>query len=215
MLMLGLADELGRHRSSSVGVMSGTQVVHMAPPADRVPSLMKDLFQWINHTDAHPLIMSSVFHYEFEFIHPFSDGNGRMGRLWQSLLLGRWQSLFYFLPVESMVHQHQEAYYLAIRESSKKGDSSPFIEFMLNMIKETLLALPENAPVNASVNIEGMKTPEAILVLVAENGHLTRAAMAESIGKDLRTIGRAITKLQQEGRLRRVGSDKSGYWEKC
>ena len=105
-LMLGLIDELGTYRRSGVGVMSGETVVHMAPPAERVSGLMADLFQWLERTEVHPLIASSVFHYEFEFIHPFADGNGRMGRLWQSLILADWQTLFYYLPVESMVHQH-------------------------------------------------------------------------------------------------------------
>ena len=90
MLMSGLIDEAGVYRRGGVGVMAGNQVIHMAPPAERVPALMGDLFRWLAGGDAHPLITSSVFHYEFEFIHPFADGNGRMGRLWQSLILARW-----------------------------------------------------------------------------------------------------------------------------
>ncbi len=86
----------------------------MAPPADRVPQLMDDLFSWLAATDAHPLIASSVFHYEFEFIHPFADGNGRMGRLWQSLILARWNPLFADIPVESLVFEHQAEYYRAL-----------------------------------------------------------------------------------------------------
>jgi len=137
-LMLGLIDELGTYRRSGVGVMSGETVVHMAPPAERVSGLMADLFQWLERTEVHPLIASSVFHYEFEFIHPFADGNGRMGRLWQSLILADWQTLFYYLPVESMVHQHQDKYYRAIQQSTQQADSAPFIEFMLGMILEAV-----------------------------------------------------------------------------
>jgi Fic family protein len=93
-LMTGLIDEIGQYRHGGVGVMSGDQVVHMAPPANQVTRLMSELLQWLAQSDVHPLIQSSVFHYEFEFIHPFADGNGRMGRLWQTLILSRWNPLF-------------------------------------------------------------------------------------------------------------------------
>ena len=106
--------------------MAGQQVIHMAPPADRVPTLMADLFGWLTATDAHPLITSSVFHYEFEFIHPFAGGNGRMGRLWQNLILARWNPLFADIPVESLIFEHQAECYQAIQESTRQTDSAPF-----------------------------------------------------------------------------------------
>jgi Fic family protein len=137
-LMSGLIDEAGLYRHGGVGVMAGQQVIHMAPPADRVPHLMADLFGWLAATDAHPLIASSVFHYEFEFIHPFADGNGRMGRLWQSLILARWNPLFADIPVESLIFEHQAEYYQAIQESTRQTDSAPFIAFMLRMILDTV-----------------------------------------------------------------------------
>ena len=137
-LMSGLIDEAGRYRSGGVGVMAGQRVVHMAPPAGRVSQLMGDLFSWLAATDVHPLIAASVFHYEFEFIHPFADGNGRMGRLWQSLILAHWNPLFADMPVESLVFDHQQKYYQALQESSGQADSAPFITFMLQMILETL-----------------------------------------------------------------------------
>ena len=118
--------------------MAGQQVIHMAPPANRVPQLMADLFRWLDATDAHPLIASSIFHYEFEFIHPFADGNGRMGRLWQSLILARWNPLFADIPVESQIFQHQAEYYQAVQKSTQKSDSAPFITFMLRMILDTV-----------------------------------------------------------------------------
>ena len=111
--------------SGGVGVMAGSQVIHMAPPADRVPALMGDLFDWLAATDAHPLIASSVFHYEFEFIHPFADGNGRMGRLWQSLILARWNPLFADIPVESLIFEHQSEYYQALQESTARPTPRP------------------------------------------------------------------------------------------
>jgi Fic family protein len=137
-MMAGLIDDAGRYRSGNVGVMKGKDVVHMAPPANRVRLLMEDLLQWIETTDQHPLIVSSVFHYEFEFIHPFADGNGRMGRLWQTLILSQWNPLLGQLPVESMVYEHQSDYYQAIRKSTEKTDSALFIEFMLSAILDTI-----------------------------------------------------------------------------
>ncbi|MDP2799529.1 MAG: Fic family protein, partial [Deltaproteobacteria bacterium] len=137
-LMVGLIDEAGAYRRGGVGVMAGGQVIHMAPPADRVPALMHDLLQWLGASDQHPLIASSVFHYEFEFIHPFADGNGRMGRLWQTLILTRWNPLFADIPVESLVHEHQLEYYQALQNSTDQTDSAPFIEFMLRMILDAV-----------------------------------------------------------------------------
>lgn len=137
-LMRGLLDAPGQYRSGGVGVMVGAQVIHMAPPAKRVALLMRDLLHWLKTTDEHPLIASSVFHYEFEFIHPFEDGNGRMGRLWQTLILSQWNPLFAHIPVETLIHEHQQAYYAALKHSTQHGDSAEFIEFMLRMILDAI-----------------------------------------------------------------------------
>ena len=138
-LMTGLIDEVGQYRHSGVGVMSGDRVVHMAPPANQINRLMIDLLDWLNDSDIHPLIQSSVFHYEFEFIHPFADGNGRMGRLWQTLILSRWNPIFANIPVESLIYQNQKAYYEALQASTDRTDSAPFIEFILKMILDAIL----------------------------------------------------------------------------
>ena len=146
-LMSGLIDEAGAYRQGGVGVMAGEQVIHMAPPADRVPQLMADLFAWLVSTDAHPLVASSVFHYEFEFIHPFADGNGRMGRLWQSLILARWNPLFADIPVENLIFEHQAEYYAALQQSTAQTDAAPFIGFMLRMIRDAVsTASPQGTP---------------------------------------------------------------------
>ncbi|MGL1930252.1 MAG: Fic family protein [Desulfotalea sp.] len=145
-LMLGLIDSAGSYRSGSAGVVKGEELIHIAPPADIVPNHMAELLSWLSESDDHPLIKSCVFHYEFVFIHPFLDGNGRMARLWQSLILSKWQSLFTFLPVENLVHQHQQEYYQAINISTEQTDSAPFIEFMLSMIEQSLSELIEQAP---------------------------------------------------------------------
>jgi Fic family protein len=137
-LMQGLVNDAGRYRKGNVGVMKGEQVIHMAPPANRVSQLMNYLLQWLKTSKQHALITSCVFHYEFEFIHPFSDGNGRMGRLWQTLILSQWNSMFSYIPVESLVHGYQADYYHAINISTQKTDCAAFIEFMLSMILEAI-----------------------------------------------------------------------------
>ena len=137
-MMAGLLDAPGRYRRGGVVVTGAGGVHHIGPPADRVPQLMSNLLSWLNISREHPLIASSISHYEFEFIHPFEDGNGRMGRLWQTLMLTRWRSLFADVPVESLIHARQSEYYDAIRDSSAQGESTPFIAFMLETILEAV-----------------------------------------------------------------------------
>jgi len=137
-LMDGLVPDSGRFRKQGVGIMAGDRMAHMAPPAKNVPHLMNDLFAYLQSSEEIGLIKSCVFHYEFEFIHPFSDGNGRMGRLWQTLILMKEQPLFEFLPFENMIHRTQSEYYRALAQSDKAGHSTAFIEYMLHVIHETL-----------------------------------------------------------------------------
>ncbi len=145
-LMDKLLVKAGSFRMMNVGVGSKSGVVHVAPPYDRVPELMSDLFAWLKETDVHPLIVSCVFHYEFEFIHPFEDGNGRVGRLWQTLILYHWKALFAYMPLESVVREKQHAYYEALEDSGEAGEGTPFIEFMLLAILETLEKTPQATP---------------------------------------------------------------------
>lgn len=138
LMMQGLVPENGKFRSGGVGVFDGDRLVHMAPPAHLVPKLIQDLFDWYKDSEMHPLIKSAVFHYEFEFIHPFQDGNGRMGRMWHSLLLGQWKELFFWLPVEELIQSRQAEYYDALGKSDKAADSAVFVELMLEIIRDTL-----------------------------------------------------------------------------
>ena len=138
LMMQGLVPENGKFRSGGVGVFDGDRLVHMAPPAHLVPKLIQDLFNWYQNSEMHPLIKSAVFHYEFEFIHPFQDGNGRMGRMWHSLLLGQWKELFFWLPVEELIQSKQAEYYDALGKSDKAADSAVFVDLMLEIIRDTL-----------------------------------------------------------------------------
>ena len=138
MMMEGLIPENGKFRSGGVGVFDGDVVIHIAPPAKLVAGEIQDLFDWYQVSEMHPLIKSAVFHYEFEFIHPFADGNGRMGRMWHSLLLGKWNELFYWLPIEELIRNRQREYYDALGKSDKEADSSAFVELMLEIILDTL-----------------------------------------------------------------------------
>ncbi|WP_400259695.1 Fic family protein [Candidatus Methanomassiliicoccus intestinalis] len=137
-LMKGLVKEAGRFRSGSVGVFQDEILIHMAPPAEIVPQHMTNLLMWAKDSKEHPLIKSCVFHYEFEFIHPFDDGNGRMGRMWNMLLLSCWRPLFSWIPVETVIKQKQQEYYQALHDADKQADSTKFIEFMLQTIRKSL-----------------------------------------------------------------------------
>lgn len=141
LMMDGLIGENGKFRSGGVGIFEGEKLIHMAPPAQFVPSHISNLFEWYKHSDLHPLIKSSIFHYEFEFIHPFMDGNGRLGRLWHSLLLGQWKEIFFWLPVEELIQSRQNEYYDALGKCDREGDSATFVELMLEIIRDSLKAL--------------------------------------------------------------------------
>ena len=137
-LMKGLVPDNGKFRKKGVGIMAGNKIAHMAPPAENVPHLMNDLFAYIKTSQEITLIKSCVFHYEMEFIHPFIDGNGRMGRLWQTLILMKEYPVFEFIPFENIIHKTQREYYHALSKSDKSGNSTPFIEYMLNVINDSL-----------------------------------------------------------------------------
>lgn len=218
-MMMALTDDAGKFRRGGVGVFSEERLVHMAPPADRVPFLIDDLFEWLKQAKDHLLIRSCVFHYEFEFIHPFSDGNGRMGRLWQSLILGRLHPLFEYLPVENMVYANQEAYYNAIQHSTATADSGPFIEFMLQEILNTLkrhqgsLISQHNVmEVRDKIRDKFGISSEQIIEQIQRNPAVTLDEIAAALSVTRRSIEKKIKELRDAGYIRREGSNKSGRW---
>ena len=137
-LMKGLVSDNGKYRKRGVGIMAGDRIAHMAPPAANVPHLMNDLFEYLKTSKEISLIKSCVFHYEMEFIHPFIDGNGRMGRLWQTLILMKEYPVFEFIPFENIIHKTQSEYYHTLSQSDKSGSSTPFIEYMLGVVNDSL-----------------------------------------------------------------------------
>lgn len=138
LMMKGLLQTAGKWRGADVGILKGAALAHVAPPAKRVPGLMQELFDFLKTKGTHALIQSCVFHYELEFIHPFADGNGRIGRFWQSRLLLHYHPTFEYIPVESLTKEHQDDYYRALEVSDKSGQSTAFIEFSLSMIRQAL-----------------------------------------------------------------------------
>ena len=208
-MMQGLCPEPGRFRTGGVGVFAGEKLIHMAPPAHLVPTLMRQLFDWLKHAEDHLLIRSCVFHYEFEFIHPFSDGNGRIGRLWQSLILGKLHPAFPLLPVENMVHSQQDGYYRAIEESTVRGNCSPFIDFMLGEILNSLqqaVAAPTILPALSD-------TERFIMELLRKQPKASAKVIAEERGISLRQVEKLFNELKKKGIILRMGARRNGEWK--
>lgn len=163
LLMHGLLDDAGHFRRGGVGIYRGDRLLHMAPPAGRVIQLMDDLLEWLRRTELHPLITSCVFHYEFEFIHPFADGNGRMGRLWQTLMLSQWRPALAYLPVETVIRDQQHDYYEALAAADKVGEATPFVEFMLGALRHALLETEQTDQVSDQVSDQVEKLLQVLL----------------------------------------------------
>lgn len=232
LMTAGLLDRPGRWRNCNVGVVGlNGEVYHMAPPWDRVPGLMSDLFAWLADSEDPVLVKSCVFHYEFEFIHPFPDGNGRTGRLWQTALLGSWRNEFYGAPVENIVWAHQQEYYQAIRASTAAGECGPFIDFMLDKILRTLKAKgkayetatmasdTKGSPKTTKKTTEkttkktNVNSRVKILSVMKSMPDVTLAELANATGLSVDGVRWNIRQLKDENLVRRVGPDKGGHWE--
>ena len=207
LMMTNLVKENGIYRSDGVGVFDGQKCIHMAPPAVRIPFLMKDLLSWVKKTKVHPLISSCVFHYEFEFIHPFADGNGRMGRMWQTLLLMQWKPVFAWIPVETIVKINQQEYYSSIAQSDKAGNSTIFITFMLKCILSSLHEIEKSSPKG------NQKSNQKLLDAISKNQGITIRELQDLLGMSESGVKKIIRKYRESGTLIRVGGAKGGHWE--
>ena len=216
MLMDGLVKEAGTFRSGNVGVYAGTELIHAGAPSKYVPDLIRQLFSRLKESKFHPLVKSCIFHYEFEFIHPFQDGNGRMGRLWQSLILQKWKDIFAWLPLETFVYENQQAYYNVLGHADDQGDSTEFVEFMLGMIRDALQEISKvqnehNVVINVAKNV--VTNEDKVISLLKQDNSLSANMLADSLGITQRQAQRILSKLKDEGKLLRHGANKNGYWE--
>lgn len=214
LMMQDLVERNGKYRTDGVGIFAGEKVVHLAPPADRVPELMFDLFKWLKESDVHPLIKSCVFHYEFEFIHPFQDGNGRMGRLWQTVILKEWKEIFAWLPVEILIKENQKDYYNVLGASDRDANSTKFIEFMLSLILNTIEEIIETEKrVTQKVSVKVTVNQQKIIDAIKDNPYVTQEELADIVGIARKNIIVNMKKLQENGLIKRIGADKNGHWQ--
>lgn len=194
LLMQGLVDDAGRWRNSGVGIYRDQQLLHMAPPPSQVQRLMADLLAWLKQSTVHPLVTSCVFHYEFEFIHPFSDGNGRMGRLWQTLILSKWKPALAYLPVETVIRNQQSEYYAALSAADQASDATGFVEFMLQVLlaamQEVVLATPHSdlpAPSRHQVGTKLKLTSDQLFVFEHMEGEMSLVDLMALVNRKDRT----------------------------
>lgn len=204
----GLLDESGVFRSRPVGVVDRSgNILHFGTLPAYVPGLVSELFDWVKHSDVHMLIRSCVFHYELELIHPFADGNGRMGRLWHTLLLSKWNPVFAWLPVESMIYEHQHEYYDAINISNDNCDSTAFIEFMLEIIKASLL---DAADISDNASDKFAVRRQKIESFLEINDYITNSDVQKICGVSSSTASRILRDFSADKTLIkfRIG----GHW---
>ncbi|MDE9585547.1 Fic family protein [Citrobacter braakii] len=216
-LMMGLVDNPGQLRSGNVGVYREKQLIHMAPPASQVLRLMNDLLGWLKTTELHPLIAGAIFHYEFEFIHPFADGNGRMGRLWEILILREWRSELAWLPVDTLIHYQQDRYYQVLGQCDRQSSCTPFIEFILaNIISALQEGLGKSSALSEEMSEEMspdlLDIEKRILQILSNQPGRSAKSIADECEISARTVERYLKALQLKGKLQRVGATKGGLW---
>lgn len=219
LMMRDLIPDAGCFRSGNVGVFQGDQLVHAGTPAQCVPEVMAQLFSWLRSATAHPLVKGCLFHFEFETIHPFSDGNGRTGRLWHSLILQQWRPILAWLPVESMVREHQEEYYQTLNGGQRQGDGTDFTAFMLRMLRGTLEEIRQDQQLHDAINgVDHVvdhqeQTRRSLLAIVKQRPRSSAREIALLMNMSPRQIQRVMADLQADGRLIRHGSPRNGSWE--
>lgn len=214
-MMRDLVGESGVFRSKAVGVVdSQGNILHFGTLPRYVPDLTEDLLKWVNNSELPMLIKSCVFHYEFEVIHPFADGNGRIGRLWHTLLLSKWNPLFAWIPVESIIHDRQDKYYQAINESNDKGDSTVFIEFMLSAIKDALLeTIDENKSAKKKVNKNDYRW-NIISDFLNDNDYIMNADVRILLSVSSATANRILSGFVNDGKLIKIRQGKTWAYSK-
>lgn len=181
LMMSDLVHESGCFRSGGVGVFDGQKLIHAAPPAKIVPQLIGDLFAWYKQSDLHILIKSCIFHYEFEFIHPFADGNGRMGRMWHTLLLSQYNELFAWLPMEDLIRERQQEYYDALAAADKKADCTEFAEMMMKIIFDALNQLDKTDQETVQETVQETDQVKALLTCIG-NEELSATQLMKRLG---------------------------------
>lgn len=208
----GLVDESGVFRSKPVGVVDQEgHVLHFGTLPQYVPDLVMELLDWVKSSDVHMLIRSCVFHYEFELIHPFADGNGRVSRLWHTLLLSKWNPAFAWLPVESMIHARQPEYYAAINASNDAGESTEFIEFMLSSIKASLIdAINASDEMSDGAMDKATMRWERIEKFLETHPYIMNADVRALFNVSAATANRILATLTTEGKL--VKYREGGHW---
>jgi Fic family protein len=204
-LMKGLVENPGSIRSKSVGIIKGSVITHVAPPGNIVHSLLKDLFDYLKKDKDLLLIKSCVFHYEVEFIHPFMDGNGRMGRLWQTVLLRQYSPVFEFLPIESLIKAKQLDYYKILGESDNQGDSTGFVEFMLQIINDSL----EDLLINQNVNLTGEDRINIFKEKTGSNSFTRQDYMRQFKDISSATASRDLKEAVDKGTLEKTGDKRT------
>ena len=208
-----LIKESGRFRSKNAGVYQGDKLIHMGTLPEYIPELINNLFLWFKNSKEHPLIKAAVFHYEFEFIHPFQDGNGRIGRLWHSLILSKWKKIFAWLPVESLVQKYQKEYYIAINNSNRNGESTEFILFMLRIINETLIELIETEKMTdkltGKMTDKNEERTKLVIKYLNQNNSINNKDAKNLLDISEATARRFLNKLVKENILEAVGEYKA------
>lgn len=212
-MIRGLVEESGAFRTKPVGVVDSKsgEVIHVGTLPAYVPQAVEDLLQWLKNDDTNDIIKSCIFHFEFESIHPFLDGNGRTGRLWQTLILSKVDPVFAYLPIESMIYKKQDEYYQSINDSDYAGESTEFIIFMLETIKDALVEATTQSDIQSDKQNVTLKE-QKIIDLITDNPNITQNELATVLNVTERTIKRRMKTMREKNLIKRENGKRNGRW---